>query len=286
MKLVSAIITTHNRLDLLKRAVESVFSQTYRNIELIVVDDHSIDGTYEYCQSQPFRYIYISPGESRGGNYARNQGIRAAKGEYVAFLDDDDYWLPEKIEKQVKLLESKHCELVTCTRKDEIVKLDGTIQIVKNNYVPQNGDMSKKILFGVYTTTSLMLVKKQALLDIGFFDEDLKFWQEYELTIRLAQRTHFYCVNEDLAVYRVNIYDSNRLTNKYNEWIKAVSYIFEKHKHLYNRLTFIEHLMVENYRISEAAHRAQRSGLIWKSFYNYILLYTKCLPVKIYYRIK
>lgn len=96
MKLVSAIITTHNRLSLLKRAVESALSQTYKNIEVIVVDDASTDGTPEYCNELPLRYIYIPKEESRGGNHARNLGILAAKGEYVAFLDDDDYWLPRK----------------------------------------------------------------------------------------------------------------------------------------------------------------------------------------------
>ena len=85
MKLVSAIITTNNRLELLKRAIESVRTQTYSNMECIVVDDASTDGTYEYCQGQPVRYLYIPPEESKGGNYARNRGIEMAQGEYVAF---------------------------------------------------------------------------------------------------------------------------------------------------------------------------------------------------------
>ena len=114
MKLVSAIITTHNRLELLKRAIESVRTQTYSNMECIVVDDASTDGTYEYCQGQPVRYLYIPPEESKGGNYARNRGIEMAQGEYVAFLDDDDCWLPEKTTKQVRLLEEKRCGLVYC----------------------------------------------------------------------------------------------------------------------------------------------------------------------------
>ena len=100
-RLVSAIITTHNRKDLLKRAIDSVFAQTYPNIELIVVDDASNDGTSEMCDDNRINYIFIPKLESHGGNYARNLGIKASKGEYCAFLDDDDYWLPTKIEKQV-----------------------------------------------------------------------------------------------------------------------------------------------------------------------------------------
>lgn len=90
MKLVTAIITTHNRLELLKRAIESVYAQTYKCIELIVVDEASMDGTGDYCKKLPLQYIFIPKAESRGGNYARNLGIKAAKGEYVAFLDEDD----------------------------------------------------------------------------------------------------------------------------------------------------------------------------------------------------
>ena len=93
IKLVSAIITTHNRAELLTRAIESVLGQTYQEMEVIVVDDASTDNTSDVCAKYPIKYIYIPEAESQGGNYARNLGIRAAKGEYCAFLDDDDYWL-------------------------------------------------------------------------------------------------------------------------------------------------------------------------------------------------
>lgn len=207
--LVTAIITTHNRKKLLKRAVESVFKQTYANIELIVVDDASTDGTDEYCQALPLQYIYIPKEESKGGNYARNQGVKAAKGEYVAFLDDDDYWLPEKIKKQVALIEEKDCELVHCGRRLELVQSDGSVVYKDTQPNPFHyGDMKKKILLTICTTTTCILAKRRALFDVGLFDENLRFWQEYELTIRLAQRKPFYFVNEPLSVYRVDTKDS------------------------------------------------------------------------------
>lgn len=141
---VSAIITTHNRKVLLKRSIESVFSQTYPNIELIVVDDASTDGTDDYCKVLSLRYIYISKQESKGGNYARNLGIKAATGEYVAFLDDDDYWLPSKIEKQVTLLENSDCELVYCGRRLEIISKDNIkyVDLLPNKQY--QGNMRKK----------------------------------------------------------------------------------------------------------------------------------------------
>ena len=271
--MVSAIITTHNRKELLKRAIESVFSQTYKDMECIVVDDASTDGTSELCKSYPIQYIYIPKEESKGGNYGRNLGIKASSGNYCAFLDDDDYWLPKKIEKQVSLIQEKQCELVYCGRKSEYIYPDSTIY---KDILPDSrlcGDMHKLILLHICCTTSTILVLRQALIDINFFDENLKFWQEYELTIRLAQRQPFYFVNEVLCVYRVNINDTNRLTNKYFEWRKAVKHIHNKHKKLYKNLTLKEKIISKKQEWSDAEMRCQASHLtLRKAYYSFLML--------------
>ena len=260
---VSAVITTHNRLELLKRAVESVRSQTYPNVELIVVDDASTDGTDQWCREQDFRFIHIPKEESRGGNYARNLGVRAAKGVYVAFLDDDDYWLPEKTTKQVRLFERMDCELVHCLKRIEQILPDGGVQYSDQKPSPYHwGDMSRKVLCGILTTTSLMMVKRQALLDVGLFDEHLRFWQEYELTIRLAQRKPFYFVPEPLCVYRLDRNDKGRLTNKYFEWKESVRYIREKHKELYATLGPIERMHYLLTVLGDSKNRALSAGLM------------------------
>ena len=262
MKLVSAVITTHNRLELLKRAVKSVQDQTYSNIELIVVDDVSTDGTREYCEAQDFTYIYIPKDESRGGNHARNIGIEAAHGEYVAFLDDDDYWLPEKIKKQMAVMESHDCELVHCGKTEEIITSKGISYREKLPEPDHYGDMSRNILLTIRAaTTSNLLVKRQALLEVEMFDENMKFWQEYELLIRLAQRKPFYCVHESLTMYRVDVTDNARLTNKYFEWKKAVAYIHEKHRNLYEALDRTDRFAVKVQVYKDAAKRCQTSGL-------------------------
>lgn len=284
-ELVTAIITTHNRLNLLKRAIDSVFAQTYNNIELIVVDDASTDGTSKYCVQQPLQYIFISKEESKGGNYARNLGIRAAKGKYVAFLDDDDYWLPTKIEKQVALIESKDCELVHCGRKLEIVKGD---KVIYRDLLPNPldyGDMHKKILLTICTTTTNILAKRDALFEVGLFDENLRFWQEYELTIRLAQRKPFYFVNEVLSVYRINTSDKHRLTNKYEEWKDAVKYIHKKHAELYAKLNSIEKFRVYLMTMEDAIQRSKAAGLKKKSFFIYVRWSVLSFPLRVIDRI-
>ena len=134
---VTAIITTHNRKSLVGRAIESVLNQSYENIECIVVDDASSDGTEEVCRKYPIKYIYIPQAESKGGNYARNVGIKKAQGKYVAFLDDDDYWLKEKISKQVTLIEEKKCELVYSGACPEIVKEGGGNNLIRPDHSNQ-----------------------------------------------------------------------------------------------------------------------------------------------------
>lgn len=284
-ELVTAIITTHNRLNLLKRAIDSVFAQTYNNIELIVVDDASTDGTFKYCTQQPLHYIFIPKEESKGGNYARNQGVRAAKGKYVAFLDDDDYWLPTKIEKQVALIESKDCELVHCGRKLEIVKGD---KVTYRDLLPNPldyGDMHKKILLTICTTTTNILAKRDALFEVGLFDENLRFWQEYELTIRLAQRKPFYFVNEVLSVYRIDTSDCHRLTNKYEKWKDAVRYIHEKHARLYGRLNSIERFRVKLLVMNDASLRCKSAGM--KKYYSlFACWYILSFPFRLFDKIR
>lgn len=271
--LVSVVITTHNRICLLKRAIDSVLSQTYDNIECIVVSDNSSDGTDEYCNNiKGIKFISIPLAESRGGNYARNLGIKASKGEYIAFLDDDDYWLPDKILKQVNLIEQEQSVMVYCGRRNEILTPKDIIYEDKLPSKNLYGDMSKKILTRTCTTTTNMLVRKDTLLSIGMFDEELRFWQEYELCIRLAQEGPFHFVNEPLSVYRIDKSDPNRLTNKYTEWLKAVKYVKKKHKSLFSKLTIQEKMHFYHFFCGDASIRCKAAGFKYR-FYLYRLMY-------------
>ena len=285
--LVSAVITTHNRAMLLKRAIESVFDQTYKNIECIVVDDASSDDTNLICKNYNLQYIFIPKNESKGGNYARNLGIKASHGKYVAFLDDDDYWLPEKIQKQVSLIEGKDCELVHCGRICEFVAPDGTISYKESlPSLEYWGDMHKKILFTICTTTTNILTKRSALFDVGLFDENLKFWQEYELTIRLAQRKPFYFVDDVLSVYRIDKKDNNRLTNKYTPWKNAVKYIHKKHESLYKNLNIIEKMKMWSLVFCDASGRLNNIGRSFFAFIANMIGLVLRIPYAVILRIK
>ena len=280
-KLVSAIITTHDRQDLMVRAVKSVLSQTYKNLELIVVDDASDERADELLKEFNLKYIYIPKEESKGGNHARNTGILAAKGEYIAFLDDDDYWLPMKIEEQMAVIEEKQCKLVYCPCSKEIVNRDNISYFHQSPQPYKSGDMSKKILYNICTTTSCILVKKDALIEIGLFDENLNFWQEYELTIRLAQKGPFYYAWKDLVVYRVDTSDKNRLTNKFYEWKRSVRYIYTKHRFLYQKLSFKEKFYVKRLFWNDAELRCKNCGLNHLATYYGLMIRLSNIPFKI-----
>lgn len=231
--IVSAVITTHNRKDLLEKAILSVLNQSYKNIETIVVDDASDDGTDDLIDQrfngyEKFHYIRID--ESKGGNYARNMGIKKSSGKYVAFLDDDDEWLSDKIEKQVEFLNSNpEYDVVSCNRY--LVHDNGLKNPIPVTNFPEQGDISNEIWFTDVFVTSTLMIRKEFLINIGMFDEKLRFWQDYELMIRCAQKTKVGIILDPLVLYRIIQKDPSRLTNNVIGWELSVTYINEKHKY-------------------------------------------------------
>ena len=284
--LVTAIITTHNRNDLVGRAIESVLHQTYKNLECIVVDDASIVSAEAVCRKYSVEFIYIPKAECKGGNHARNVGIKAAKGEYIAFLDDDDYWLPTKIEKQVALIIEKQCALVYSNAKAEIVQGNNVTYMEYSLDYTKRGDMHEKIFMSICCLNITILVEKQKLFEVGLFDEDVRFWQEYELTMRLAQVSLFYFVDEILAVYRVNVKDTGRLTNKYYEWRKAVDYIYDKHKKYYSQLSVFGKYYARMTFVQDAIERMRNAGLVFKRCIYLFLLNTAFIPLRLILKFK
>lgn len=125
---VSVIIPTYNRAHLLGRAIQSVLAQTYEDFEIIVVDDASTDVTEQVVKSfADDRINYIRHQKNKGGSSARNTGIKAAKGEFIAFLDSDDEWVPKKLEKEINRLQTLSNEVgvfyggFCCVRQFQLV---------------------------------------------------------------------------------------------------------------------------------------------------------------------
>lgn len=231
--LVSVVIPTHNRQDLIQRAVDSALAQTYQQIEVIVVSDGSTDDTAsvvnKICSSDKrVSFIEYSPG--KGGNHARNTGIKAAKGEWVAFLDDDDEWHAAKIEKQLEVANQDDGIGLICTGMLAIYDGDGSTSV----YIPDTPyDASKAILLRntIGSTTTVMM--KHELLDAcGMFDEDLMAKQDYDLWVRACQMTKVGVVKEPCVNYH-NLVSNNQVSWNYKKYADATEYLNKKYEQLY-----------------------------------------------------
>ena len=204
--LVSVVIPTYNRAQLLCRAIRSVLRQTYTHLECIVVDDGSTDDTAQIVrQFADDRLLYLRHETNRGGSAARNTGIQNASGNYLAFLDSDDEWLPAKLEKQLQSLQScsEHVGAVHCQFYAVFDATGDRIKVKK----PLNfrGDVYQRLLQGEnQSSTSLFLVRRECFKTCGLFDEELTSFQDYDMWLRIAQRYHFECVEEPLAVVHVH----------------------------------------------------------------------------------
>lgn len=286
--LVSAIITTRNRSSLLTGAIESVLAQTYKHLECIVVDDASTDNTTEVCKAYPVKYIRISKEESHGGNYARNLGIKASQGEYCAFLDDDDRWMPEKIEKQIALAKEKGSSLVYCQRQYQFVENGKVVNSVNDRVTLPSGDLSGRIFRHYITNTSCLLAKKSTLEKVGLFDENLLKWQEYDLMIRMAMVTEIFYVDECLCLYTINRTDKLRISNDFQRVPKTISYFRRKYANRINNLGMrnrfgFEHLCIGELFIFAKKNRMRKVQAQYFIPFYFLSFVDMCMSPKYYF---
>ena len=206
MPKISVVIPCYNSATTIQETIESVLVQTYRDFEIIVVDDGSTDGSKEMIHSygDQVRYFYQP---NAGQAAARNKGIREAKGEYIAFLDADDLWLPEKLDKQIQVLSTRNVDWCYCdcmNFEDETGKELGRYSQLM--YAPAEGIVAKKILFGNFIASPTPVVKKELLIACGLFDESISIRsrEDWELWLRLAVKSEIAYLSEVLAKRRIH----------------------------------------------------------------------------------
>jgi len=202
---VTVVIPTYNRAELLKRAIRTVLNQTYQDFELIVVDDGSTDNTEEVVRSfNDNKVIYIKHERNKGAPAARNTGIRAARGEYVAFQDSDDEWLPEKLEKQIKAFKTASTEIGLVYTGFWRIEGDKRTFFPSPNITPKEGAIHDALLKGNFVGTPSTLVKKECFEKAGMFDEKLPMFEDWELWIRISKCYCFKYIDEALAISYYN----------------------------------------------------------------------------------
>lgn len=204
--MVSVVIATCNRAHLLRQAIESVLAQDYPNFEVIIVDDSSTDGTPEVIaeiEAEHDRVRSVRLPHNSGASAARNTGIRAARGPLIAFLDDDDTWLPGKLTAQVNALQA-HPESALCYAK----ALSGSPEGIATTrpYVGtdrgRSGDNFENQLRYHAIKTPTVIVRAEVLEEVGLFDEKLPTAEDTDLFLRITLRHPATYVHEPVAVVR------------------------------------------------------------------------------------
>lgn len=214
MPQVSIIIPTFNSVRYVRAAVESVLAQTFQDFQLIVVDDGSTDATHAALAPYSDRLTYIYQ-ENQERSAARNTGLRVATGEYVAFLDADDTWYSDKLERQVSVL-AEHPEVVLVYGQAIYMDVDGNDASFRGQHVCghvapalQMEDLSRALISGnvVYGGGSMPLVRRSALASAGWFDESLCYPEDWDLWARLSHLGLFAYLPRPLVRYRVYGWD-------------------------------------------------------------------------------
>ena len=215
--LISVIITTYRRPPkMVNRAIQSVINQTYRNLEIIIVDDSpddfkerkAVERMILSIKEKDKRIRYIKHTKNKGACAARNTGIKKSHGNFVAFLDDDDEWLPVKLEKQLKLFVDPEIGLVYC-RSFTIDELYGLKKIREDKFY--KGYVFEQLFRRNFIgSTSFPLIRKECFQECGMFDTNLKSSQDFDLWLRIAKKYKVDYINEPLVNYYVH--DNERLT--------------------------------------------------------------------------
>ncbi len=232
---VSVVIATYKRPEILHRALDSVLSQDYTDFEIVIVDDNGAGSEMQIATEKTLRekyndsrIVYVVNKKGLGGGGARNEGILKARGEFVAFLDDDEDWLPGKLAKQVKV--------ITESSSDTAVIDTGFFTIDENDkkkyYSPEmQGDifkplLLKKLLGKRAPKLSTMLCRKNALVDAGMFDPELRSRQDLDLYIKLAKKYKFESIFEPLANKRIDA--GERISTNKESKLKGREILYRK----------------------------------------------------------
>ena len=200
--LVSVVIAAYNMAAYLPLAIQSVLDQTYRSLEVIIIDDGSADGTREairpYLSDPRVRYLFQ---ENKGQAAAKNYGVRESLGEYVAFLDGDDMWAPGKLEAQIPIFANSEAVGVVYSR---VLYIDATgkeIGVADNQLF--RGRVSGPLLIRNFIGFGTCVVKKECFDRLGGFKEHVRMGVDYDLWLRLSTQYEFEYVDRPLLKYRL-----------------------------------------------------------------------------------
>jgi len=229
MPKVSVIIPTYNRSAFISKAVSSVLKQTYRDYEIIIIDDGSTDATaaiIERFNGDKIKYIYQS---HKGRSSARNKGVAKSNGDYIAFLDSDDVWLPEKLAIQVKAMDdTPKCGLAYTDAFMEDINGDNIEQRSKKYSCP-SGDVFAQLYNWNFISTSTSMIRREIVDSCGLFNEEFGGAEDYDLWLRIAAKHEILFIDKILARYCYHMwFNQDYKIHVAGETIKVLEYAYER----------------------------------------------------------
>ena len=258
MLTVTAVITTHNREKLLKRAIKSVLSQNYEALDLLVVDDASTDGTQQYMsrlaeKNSRVKYLRIPPEETKGSNNARNVGIRAAAGEIIAFLDDDDVWLRGKITEQSAYFQQHPNVGAICCDWYDVYCFGKKKYRFRHNFSFTRGK-NEFFITPYLGGTCGMAVRRELLEKIGGFDETLPEMHEVELSYRLTMASEVGYIDRPYFEY-YHYHRSGSISGSVVRYEEAQRIVKKKYAEQFSEMTADQKRRYRAAEIKEIAYR-------------------------------
>ena len=204
MPLISVIMPVYNGEKTIRETIESVFNQTFPDWELIVINDGSQDATLEILNSIQDPRLRVFSYPNAGQATSRNRGISQACGEYISFIDADDLWTPDKLEAQLQVLQANPQAAVAYSWTKCIDEVGQVSR--RGSHISVTGDVYKNLLVVNFLENgSNPLIRRQALNEVGSFDESLTPAEDWDLWLRLAARYHFEVVSSPQILYRVSV---------------------------------------------------------------------------------
>ena len=246
MPTVSVIIPVYNGADLIAEAIDSVLSQTYEDYEIIVVDDGSLDNIDEVVRAYKFPVKFLKQANS-GAATARNTGMRNANSDYIALLDVDDIWLPEKLEQQVRVLDADSSVGLTFCDGFRWIPPSKPQQgsLLSELYVHPPERPKLDLLFKIHMiATSSVLFRRDLLSEVGYMNDALRRAQDFEFFIRVAAKAVIHYINMPLMAYRVHSKSTSSYITTRNVMeaiqrkVKVRRIVLEKLKQMKTKLTF------------------------------------------------
>lgn len=236
---VSVIIPTYNYGGFIARAVDSVLSQSYRSLELLVVDDGSTDSTREILLAYSDKRVqYLRHEHNRGKSNTRNTGILASRGQFLAFLDSDDWWMPEKITRQIECFHegTSHLGVVYTSAK----VLNESSNTICGRLMPTSrGDVLRNLLEAnkLGGGSSSVMIRRQCFDDVGCFDESLTHCEDWDMWIRIAAKNYaFDYTPEDLVILTKHHKNSSA---DLRGMILGREALLDKHRSLYRQYPLV-----------------------------------------------